>query len=443
MEKYAAVKEKLKKLSAEQGRGDRYDPFLPPQSSHHNRHHYDRQQGADAFNDSFKQVSYGQTSYGQSTQTSEQLAIDNDPANHYSSQQTTSPVAKAIGTLQHRSHSEGHYSATSGTEASGDVARDWASFAESDGFENDPIAQEIHRLELRAIDINNRSQQQANDILDLKRAAQQAAIAFGRQGVHDHPQLDVINRFFERYAASHVPIIERDDCGHFILSDCTINLRRAEEEAIENAAVLRNKRRVEQDTANIGKARIGKAKTGKANTSLQMSAQPFVHPVNAAQDSKDAASASRLRRPKSSRPIRVIGRLSNSIGILSTWLTKSWRSLRIVQSRTASSSAISNAVDTSGTDILTTEQYIETYPRRQEFAFIDGAICFSSAAIVGRLALKTLVSLFPVFQPVLWLAPLVLFCTAIYLLFVVKSTNNTLMYRLVLVALGLFISSSL
>lgn len=402
MEKYAVVKEKLKKLNAEQAKGDSYDPFSPAQETpYNNRQH----------------------ALKQTYQASEQQAINIDAASHYASQPAASPVEKAIGTLQHRSHSEGHRLDASIPEAFEGVIQERTSIAASNSYEDDPIAQEIYRLEMRAIDINNRSQQQAEDILDLKRAAQQAAIAFGRQGIHNHPQLEIINRFFERYAASHVPIIERDDCGHFTLSDYTINLRRAEEEAIENAAVLRSNRRVEP--------------------SMQLPVQPFTQPISSGQISSKIHSANRTRAKKNNRQVNVLRQLNRAISVVGALFSKFWRlSFHTVRAKTASSQTASAKMHSTLASEQYTEHYIENYQSAQGFSLLDGVIWFSSAAIVARLALETLASLFPVFQPILWLAPLSLFCTAIYLLFVAKSNNTTLMYRLVLIALGLFISSS-
>lgn len=401
MEKYAVVKEKLKKLSAEQTKGDSYDPFLPAQKAYKNGQSKQPQ---------------NTPPYRSAAPHGEQLAINVDPASQYAqSQESGFPVAKAIGTLQHRSHNEGQSAEVAGGYAPEGVMNDQPFVTQSTAYEDDLIAQEIHRLEMRALDINNRSQQQADDILDLKRAAQQAAIAFGRQGIHDHPQLDVINRFFDRYAASHVPIIERDDCGHFTLSDYTINLRRAEEEAIENAAVLRGNRHAEMLPAM----------------------QPFAQPLkgNVAEKKAIAPGQTRPTKNKGSR-VNLRAPLSNAIGLFRTaWKTSLQKASRRPVPAGASRKPTSQS--------LAAEQYVENYSGGQPFSVVDGAIWFSGAAIIARLALKTAVSIFPVFQPLLWLAPLGFFCAAVYLLFVAKSSNNTLMYRLALIALGLFLGGSL
>ncbi|PZO20515.1 MAG: hypothetical protein DCF25_06495 [Leptolyngbya foveolarum] len=401
MEKYAVVKEKLKKLSAEQTRGDRYDPFLPAQKEAKNAcskqpHNRSAQES----------TVHNKGAQDRALQTNEPLAFKVEPAHHYSSQAATFSVARAIGTLQHRSYQAGEIS-----EGFDEVLHDRPFVTELAAYEDDLVTQEIHRLEMRAVDINHRSQQQAEDILGLKKAAQRAAIALTRQGIHDHPQLDIINRFFDRYAVSHVPMIKRDDCGYFTLGDYSINLRRAEEEAIENAAVLRGDRYQEALPAVI----------------------PFSQPIDGKttlkQHTQPTGGGPRTRRRKESdRLTRLQDQMNHAISGLSTLWKASLRSMPANASRKPISEGV------------TAEQYIE---KSREFSLADGAIWFSAAAIVARLVLNTLVSVLPIFQPILWLAPLGLFCYAIYLLFVVKSSNSTLMYRLVLVALGLFLSGSL
>ena len=393
MEKYAVVKEKLKKLSAEQTRGDNYDPFLPAQKEARN--------------------AYSKQPQNRSPE-SEQLAFDVESANPYPAPETAFSVARAIDNLQHRSH-QGEQP----FEVFNAAKQDQPFVTEPAHYEDDLIVQEIQRLERRAIDINHRSQQQAEDILGLKRAAQQAAITFARQGIHDHPQIDVINRFFDRYTASYVPIIERDDCGHFTLGDYSINLRRAEEEAIENAAVLRGNRHPEALPSVPPFSQPISERTIRKRTIRKQNIQP-------------ATGMARAQRQKKSGSLTT--RLQDQMGHAVSGLEALWTSLCSMQAN-ASRKPISQR--------LATEQSIANYSSNREFSFADGAIWFSAAAIVARLILKTFASVFPIFQPVLWLAPLSLFCAAIYLLFVAKSTNSTLMYRLVLIALGLFLSGSL
>ncbi len=413
MEKYAVVKEKLKKLSVEQTRGDSYDPFLPAQKEVKNA--YSKQpQNRSPQGSAIHNRSLHERGAPRAAQTSEQLAFNVESAQLYPSQAAAFSVARAIGTLQERSHQESHAAEIS-SEISNDAPRQ-PFVTEPAAYENDLITQEIHRLELRAMDINNRSQQQIKDILALKRTAQQAAIAFARQGIHDHPQLEIINRFFDRYAASHVPIIERDNSGHFTLNDYSINLRRAEEEAIENAAVLR----------------------GNRHSAALPAVVPFSQPIGEtrrpAQNARLVSGAARTQRRSenggltpSSMPMR------EQLGNAFSGLNKLWK---------ASLRSMPSAPRRPFSEALATEQHVERYPTNQEFSLADGAICFSAAAIVARIAIKTVIAVFPIFQPILWIAPLGLFCAAIYLLFIAKSSNSTLMYRLALAALGLFVSGS-
>lgn len=311
--------------------------------------------------------------------------------------------AKAIGNLQQRSHRETHRE-THGHQPC---------ITEPSTYEDDLIAQEIHRLELKAIEINNRSKQQATDILDLKRAAQQAAIAFGRQGIHDHPQLEIVSRFFDRYAASHVPVIERDERGHFTLNDYAINLRRAEEEAIENAAILRGNRSFE------------------ATPSTYPSVRPFSQPLEKPLGKRNAIRESRQR--VGARRADLQARVNSAIRSLGAF----WNGRLHAMKRHSAKHKL--GVNGSHSP-LATEQSIEDYPRQEAFSLVDGAIWFSAAAI-ARIALESAVTFFPLLQPALWLFPLGVAGLAAYLFFITKSNNHNLMYRLAIAALGLFLGN--
>ena len=85
------------------------------------------------------------------------------------------------------------------------------------------VAQELYRLEVQANYINERSQQQAADIMALKRSAQQASVGLRRQGIHTHPQLTAITQFLESYESAAVPRMEKDDQGHFNLTYDTVD----------------------------------------------------------------------------------------------------------------------------------------------------------------------------------------------------------------------------
>lgn len=105
------------------------------------------------------------------------------------------------------------------------------------------VSQELYRLEVQANNINVRSQQQAADIMALKRSAQQASVGLRRQGIHNHPQLAAITQFLDQYPSAVVPHIARDNSGYFALSYDTIDFQQAQQDAIDTARVLRNRQR--------------------------------------------------------------------------------------------------------------------------------------------------------------------------------------------------------
>ena len=428
MEKYATVVKKLNDLNAEPSERESYTQlWLPPQKlAENDRAGRTTAQTADA-------------SYG--PHAASEPGSRGDSNRDRRSQSAAFLGAKAIGTLQQRSHHEGPYEKPQDappfiTEPFVTAPFVTAPFVtEPSVYEDSLITQEIQRLELKAIEINNRSQQQADDIVALKQAAQQATVAFGRQGIHNHPQLEVVSRFFDRYATSHVPMIERDERGHFVLSDYTINLRRAEEEAIENAAVLRS---------------------GRASSSA-MSVQPFAQPIGRkpAGEKTDGRKKSAIARSRKgfnliSLPAKLSRALNNIVSLLKSrrvagrMLAFRNGSAAMQQgfpnrSKSPGYSASTNSHSPDGVP-LATEQYMGNHPGRREFSLVDGAIWFSASAIV-RIALEAVVDWVPVLQPLLWMAPLVLFGSALYLLFGAKSSNHSLMYRLALSGLGLFLGN--
>ena len=101
------------------------------------------------------------------------------------------------------------------------------------------VAQELFQLERLVGSINERSQQQTHELVHLKRAAQKAAFHLRRQGVHTHPQLDIINQLSEQFSTTSVLNIERDTRGQFRFNHNAVNLNQAEAEAIDNAELLR------------------------------------------------------------------------------------------------------------------------------------------------------------------------------------------------------------
>lgn len=356
--------------------------------------------------------------------------------------------AEAIGALQQRSHSE-----------AASQRNDSAFVTDLSDYKRGLIEQEIQRLQQKADEINQRSSQQAAAILDLKRAAQQAAVGFGRQKIR-HPQIEVIDRFLDGYATSHVPIIERDRHGYFRLSDRPINLRRAEEEAVENAAILRGDRLSERKSfvqpfsQPLEGPLHGTSERTAAVTARNVTARSAAsNRVSIHTGFRKRIRTKRLDLAKlQTKLVKILneisrllkGRIQAASGRMSSG-TKNERGLgqdTVLSARFGQQPLPIDANRYSDGSAFATEQDAGGYPGQSEpgFSWVDGTIWFSAAAI-ARIALEAIVGLVPVLQPVLGLAPLVLFGSALYLLFVAKSSNTNLMYCIALSGLGLFLGN--
>lgn len=104
---------------------------------------------------------------------------------------------------------------------------------------DDLIDRELPQLAMLVSSINKRSQQQASELLSLKRSAQQIVFSHRRRGTRAHPQLDIISHFIEHSSTASIPKIEVDRNGKLQLGHLNVNLNQAETEAIDNAAILR------------------------------------------------------------------------------------------------------------------------------------------------------------------------------------------------------------
>ena len=304
---------------------------------------------------------------------------------------TQSSQAIAIETLRRRSR--GH---------------DQAANARIDGL----VSQELYRLEAQANNINARSQQQAADIMALKRSAQQASVGLRRQGIHDHPQLAAITQFLEQYTSAVVPHIERDDSGYFALSYDTIDFQQAQQDAIDMARVLRNRQRsphaqpfsqpVSPASEPSLKREISEKQTGFSHSLVVSS-----HQIKKALSSTMSEINQRFQTPKHRRRQRKTagGFALNA----ETLADESWKEGAMVSSRTP------------------------------EFTWLDGTIWLSGAAI-ARIALQSVVAGHPIIATALMvgLAAAILF--ALYRVVVVETSNYTLIYRLCIGLIGLFLA---
>ncbi|MEL6158766.1 MAG: hypothetical protein AAGJ95_14495 [Cyanobacteria bacterium J06554_11] len=290
-----------------------------------------------------------------------------------------SPQAVAIATLKQRSNNQS-------TQGSDSYRQ------ETDSRITELISQEIYRLEVLAQNINERSQQQTAEILAMKRSAQQAAVALRRQGIHDHPQLDIIEQFLQPYPSAAVPRLERNSSGEFCLTHATINLHSAEQEAAHTAQTLRN---------------------------LQSSSQPHSRPelfsqaISAGPDMQDL-----LDDPATEYP-SPLGHRRPQQG----WLSGIRKlSGKFSSDRTAPSDR-NQAIASS------------------RFSWMDGAIWFSAAAIT-RIVLAAIIASFPFLRMPLLLILFSAISFAIYRVFTSKSSDFTPAYRLGITLLGLFLGGS-
>jgi len=329
-------------------------------------------------------------------------------ADHSTAKPTVSPQAMAIEALKQRSGASGASGAQS-TQASNRA--------------NELVSQEIYRMEVHAQNINERSQQQANEILALKRSAQQAAIALRRQGIHSHPQLDTITKFLEHYPSTAVPHLERDTQGHFVLGHTTVNLNHAEQEAQITADALRNR-------------------TAAASLSYPDSLEKDTHTVSSPQSPFSQAPFSQT---PFSQAVSAGPSMDDYLGSVDRYLEGNTTD-RLAQTRTNDRAGRKSKPWNLNLGKLFSRMKRKpptgSAPSNRRFSLLDGAIWFSGAAI-ARIMIEGIVLSYPILRmPLL----LILFCAisfAIYRVVVSKSSDLTSAYRLGITLLGLFLGSSL
>ncbi len=326
---------------------------------------------------------------------------------------------------------------------------------ESTSRANELVEQEIGRLELQARHINERSQQQATELLAMKRSAQQAAVALRRQGIH-HPQLDTIAQFLEQYPSASVPHLERDTQGQFSLSHTTINLHHAEQEAIDTAQVLRRLHSGSSHAAGqTPEASSLTASSGPSHT-------PFSHPI------ESGPSVDKYLSPAFKISDKISNKVSNKpsgsppSGRQRSRPGKQWQvALRNLLMKLKKQAAVtfSDRVSTPYPSDNSTEgdsldygpqdygpldygpdaRIYKRSPAR--FSWMDGAIWFSAAAIV-RIVLEAIVLSYPPIRIPLMLILFSAISFSIYRGLISRSSDPTSVYRLGVVLLGLFIGGS-
>ena len=310
--------------------------------------------------------------------------LDSQPQN------TQSPQEIAIETLKKRSSQT--LSSTQTQQPSANAHAD------------NLIAQEIYRLEVQAHNINVRSQQQAEEIMNMKRAAQQAAVTLGRQGIHNHPQLTSISKLFKNQPSAVVPQIERDNNGQFSLTYNTIDFEQAQQDAIATAETLRQ----------------------RSGSSLQP--MPFSQPIAAREEDNstpEVRASVKANRQKS----RIPGSFKRIIDSIRQLLHRHRNHHKI-----NSASAVSTAQRHQSDDEFdaTFEEFLPT----EEFSWLDGAIWFSGAAI-ARIVIELVVPQYPLISMPLLIALVGIIIFVIYRVIVSKSSDFSPAYRLFIAMLGL------
>lgn len=311
-----------------------------------------------------------------------------------------SPQAAAIQTLRERSNSPSARSVTVNAQA------------------NSMVALELDRLQVLAGNINERSQQQASEILAMKRSAQQAAVALRRQGIHDHPDLHIIEQFLSAYPSASVPLLERDSRGQFCLNHSVVDLHQAEQEASNIAQALRSRRTGGHPSDNSAE----KESMPYGRDSILFS-EPVEQSLEAGLETEYTTEYSERfaeRRAGSTRSRRSKGGLKKLLFSLQKKLQ-----------RPRKRGAVANAfVSASGPGM------------ESSFSWTDAAIWFSGAAI-ARIVLEAIVTSLPLLHMPILLILFSVISFSIYRVVVAKSIHMPSVYRLAITLLGLIVGGSL
>ncbi|MGB3790968.1 MAG: hypothetical protein WA949_23385 [Phormidesmis sp.] len=332
----------------------------------------------------------------------------------------------AITALQRRADSQPYGSARpiSGSSASDSTAVNSAANDRADEL----VAQELFQLEMLASNINERSQQQADELLRLKRSAQQAAFHLRRQGIHTHPQLDVINQFLEQFSTASVPNIKRDTHGQFCLTHTAVNLNQAEAEASDNAELLRRQQAQPMTVPFSQPVANGPGVSEYLKPSHRYRAEAYQN--ESYQDEKQDSKKYRREHRGVSSYKRTAARLKRYI---------SSRIRPAVERRAGPSK---DQLIAGRSIAYVSEARSEWLGHRLSFSLTDVTIWFAGAVIV-RILLNALVISHPSLQMPLLLVLVGAISYSIYRIVLAKSTDMSATYRIGAALLGLFLGSAL
>ncbi|MEM6449218.1 MAG: hypothetical protein AAF703_02785 [Cyanobacteria bacterium P01_D01_bin.105] len=325
------------------------------------------------------------------------------------------------------------------------------------------IAQELYRLEVQANIINEQSEKQAENILALKRSAQQASIGLRRQGIQNHPQLAIITEFLERYRSAAVPHLERDEQGYFALSYNTVNFQQAQQDAMDTADALRNRGQhlpTATSTSSTESIRTGQtsAPQDEALQDILFSQKiPAAYPnhhsaVTRSPISAGPANLSSVPQPTRTRKNRLEKSLGNTIDkVLSLFGQNKARKRKPtgipieLMDNSAGHQHLEEGFIKPGTAAFTTDDNpslsssdSDEYTR--SFSWLDGMIWFSGAAI-ARILMQTVALNYPIAQTLFVILLAGSICFALYKVVIAKSDDYSLIYRLCIVMAGLLLAS--
>ncbi len=329
------------------------------------------------------------------------------------------------------------------------------------------VAQEIYRLEAQAITVNERSRQQAADIMALKRAAQQASVGLRRQGIHDHPQLAIITQFLENCPSAAVPYIERNEYGQFALTYDTVDFHRAEQEAIATAHALRNRQQSSQPIPlSPGSPLLETAlptepfTLGSSSTNLTTGQAADYATEYATDGDEHHRRKSRYRHAYRTADdwvkaavVTTVSSFNQLLGQLTGQQTHARRrqhrrypslvtegfDLSLAESDEPEEGMLSPTADFSVERFRTKvrENAGENAYSNSSFSWLDGTIWFSGAAI-ARIVIQSVVANYPMVQTALLVALIGVIVFALYRVIVSNSNDYGLVYRLCIGILGLF-----
>ncbi len=294
------------------------------------------------------------------------------------------------------------------------------------------IAQEIYRLEVQAIAINERSRQQSAELEALKRSARQAAVALARQGIQKHPLLETISELFAEYPSAVVPFVGKDDQGHFTLTYETIDFQRAEKEAVGIAHSLRQ----------------------RSPMPMQV---PFAHPIEPSPHHRIARERAALET--ADNPTLGLMGLERATATkqsinqtVSQWvqihfnraLAAGMRLLWQGHRHRAKSALEGIEGPEVGQDLPEgpMSSTFGSYLSNDQFSLLDGTIWFSCAAIL-RVAIEAIASSYPLLRVSLWVGLIGVVGFALYQVIVSNASNYSAIYRLLVAILGLFLAGFL